>query len=48
MSVMTISEKIFELIKERGMTQKEFSQATGIEHYWGQTPLNFHKQINTC
>jgi transcriptional regulator with XRE-family HTH domain len=27
---MTISEKIFELIKERGMTQKEFSQATGI------------------
>lgn len=27
---MTISEKIFELIKERGMTQKEFSEATGI------------------
>jgi transcriptional regulator with XRE-family HTH domain len=30
MSVMTISEKIFELLRERGMTQKEFSQATGI------------------
>ncbi len=27
---MTISERIFELIKERGMTQKEFSIATGI------------------
>jgi transcriptional regulator with XRE-family HTH domain len=27
---MTISEKVFELIKERGMTQKEFSEATGI------------------
>ena len=27
---MTISERIFELLKERGMTQKEFSQATGI------------------
>ena len=29
-SVMTISEKIFDLIKERGMTQKEFAQKTGI------------------
>ena len=27
---MTISEKIFELIAERGMTQKEFSERTGI------------------
>ena len=27
---MTISDKIFELIKERGMTQKEFAQKTGI------------------
>lgn len=27
---MTISDKIFELIKERGMTQKEFAEATGI------------------
>ena len=27
---MTISEKIFELIKERGMTQKEFALRTGI------------------
>jgi hypothetical protein len=30
MNGMTISEKIFELLKERGMTQKEFSEATGI------------------
>lgn len=27
---MTISEKIFELLKERGMSQKEFSEKTGI------------------
>ena len=27
---MTISERIFELIKERGMSQKEFSERTGI------------------
>lgn len=27
---MIISEKIFELIKERGMSQKEFALATGI------------------
>lgn len=27
---MTISERIFELIKDRGMTQKQFSEATGI------------------
>jgi len=27
---MTISEKIFDLIKERGMTQKEFALKTGI------------------
>lgn len=27
---MIISEKIFELIKARGMTQKEFALATGI------------------
>ena len=27
---MTISDKIFELIRERGMSQKEFSEATGI------------------
>ena len=27
---MKISERIFELIKDRGMTQKEFSDKTGI------------------
>lgn len=27
---MTISERIFDLIKKRGMTQKEFSEKTGI------------------
>jgi len=27
---MTISERIFDLIKVRGMTQKEFSEKTGI------------------
>ena len=27
---MMISERIFELIKERGMTQKEFALRTGI------------------
>ena len=27
---MTISERIFELLKERGYTQKEFSKKTGI------------------
>ena len=27
---MTISDRIFELIQKRGMTQKEFSEATGI------------------
>ena len=27
---MTISDKIFELIRERGMSQKELSEATGI------------------
>ena len=27
---MVISERIFELIKEKGMTQKEFALATGI------------------
>ena len=27
---MVISEKIFELMKERGMNQKEFALATGI------------------
>ena len=27
---MTISEKIFDLIKERGMTQKDFALKTGI------------------
>ena len=27
---MTVSERIFELIKERGYTQKEFSKKTGI------------------
>jgi transcriptional regulator with XRE-family HTH domain len=27
---MNISEKIFELIKEKGMTQKEFARRTGI------------------
>ena len=26
----TISDQIFELLKERGMSQKEFSQKTGI------------------
>lgn len=27
---MTISERVIELIQERGMTQKEFSEKTGI------------------
>ena len=27
---MTISENIFELLKRRGMSQKEFSERTGI------------------
>lgn len=27
---MTISERIFDIMKQRGMTQKEFSQRTGI------------------
>ncbi|MCR4764456.1 MAG: helix-turn-helix domain-containing protein [Lachnospiraceae bacterium] len=27
---MTISERIFELLKKRGMSQKEFSERTGI------------------
>ena len=27
---MTISDRIFVLLKDRGMTQKEFSKATGI------------------
>lgn len=27
---MTISQKIFEIIDSKGMTQKEFSEATGI------------------
>lgn len=27
---MTISERIFELLEEKGMTQKEFSERTGI------------------
>ena len=27
---MTISDRIFELLRERGMSQKEFSEATGI------------------
>lgn len=27
---MTISERIFELLKERGISQKEFSEKTGI------------------
>ena len=27
----TISDKIFELLKEKGMSQKEFAQRTGIE-----------------
>lgn len=27
---MTISEKIFELLEKRGMSQKEFSEKTGI------------------
>ena len=26
----TISDKIFELLKEKGMSQKEFAQRTGI------------------
>ena len=26
----TVSDKIFELLKERNMSQKEFSQRTGI------------------
>ena len=28
--VGTISDKIFELLKEKGMSQKEFAQRTGI------------------
>lgn len=31
MMAMTISERIFDLLKERGMTQKEFSERTGIK-----------------
>ena len=27
---MTISDRIFQLIQERGMSQKEFSEKTGI------------------
>ena len=27
---MTVGQKIFELLKQKGMTQKEFSQRTGI------------------
>ena len=27
---MTISERIFELLEQRGMSQKEFSEKTGI------------------
>ena len=27
---MTVSEKIFEILNERGMSQKEFSEKTGI------------------
>ena len=27
---MTISEKIFQLLEEKGMSQKEFSERTGI------------------
>ena len=30
MSEMTISERIFELLDKRGMSQKEFSEKTGI------------------
>ena len=30
MEYMTISERIFDLLEERGMTQKEFSELTGI------------------
>lgn len=29
-SMKTISDRIFELLKERGMSQKEFAQRTGI------------------
>ena len=27
---MTISERIFELLEQRGMSQKEFSEKTGL------------------
>lgn len=40
---MIISEKIFELIRERGMTQKEFSIKTGI----AQGSISDWKRKNT-
>lgn len=30
LEVKTISDKIFELLKEKGMSQKEFAERTGI------------------
>ena len=32
----TISDKIFELLKEKGMSQKEFAQRTGIAERYRQ------------
>jgi transcriptional regulator with XRE-family HTH domain len=39
----TISEKIFELLAERGMTQREFAQRTGIS----QSAISDWKQKKT-
>lgn len=40
---MTISERIFELLKQRGMTQKEFSNRTDI----GQSTISDWKRKKT-
>ncbi|MGX8714857.1 MAG: helix-turn-helix domain-containing protein [Lachnospiraceae bacterium] len=40
---MTISERIFNLLKERGMSQKEFSERTGI----AQSSISDWKRKNT-
>ncbi len=51
----TISDKIFELLKEKGMSQKEFAQRTGIAESSTKmlrckeclTQWKFYKIINT-
>lgn len=40
---MTISERIFELLEQRGMSQKEFSEKTGI----AQSNMNDWKRKKT-